>query len=82
MTILKKAAGFLVGGLLGGALGLGAKKPKIPRPLPVARRDEAAEAAMADDELRRRRGASADILTGRTGAEAALGQTAKFIPGN
>lgn len=53
-------------------------KPKIPKPGPAARavtRDDAREAAERDDELRRRRGGAADILTGNSGAEA--GSTGK-----
>ena len=66
--------GALFGGLgslgLGGAMLLkGGKKPK--QPLPQATRDDAAAIA-ADDELRRRKGGAADIITGATGAEAAL----------
>jgi hypothetical protein len=67
-----------LGALAGGVLGLGmkafgvGKKKKAPiQPLPQVSRDDAA-ARMADDELLRRRGGAADMITGTTGAEAAL----------
>lgn len=47
------------------------KKPGAP-PKPVSR-DEARESAERDDELRRRRGGAADMLTGAAGAEAGEG---------
>lgn len=46
-------------------------KPKMPAPVPVATRDMAAENAASADELRRRRGAGANVLMGFTGAEPA-----------
>lgn len=52
------------------------KKPKIPSPGPAPKpvtRDDARESAERDDELRRRRGGAADILTGTGGAEAGSG---------
>lgn len=51
------------------ALGLISKPPKPPAPLPAPTRDDAAAAAMADDRLRKRRGAAADMLLGPAGAE-------------
>lgn len=51
------------------AVGLIAKPPAIPAPLPVAQRDAAAIAAQTDDELAKRRGGAADIITGVGGAE-------------
>ncbi|MFZ5704923.1 MAG: hypothetical protein ACOY5R_06610 [Pseudomonadota bacterium] len=45
-------------------------KPKMPAPVPVATRDMAAENAAASDEIRKRRGAAANVLMGFTGAEA------------
>lgn len=54
------------------------KKPHIPSPGPSPKpvtRDDARESAERDDELRRRRGGAADILTGAGGAEA--GSTGK-----
>lgn len=44
------------------------KKPGAP-PAPVTR-DSVLDAADRDDELRKRRGGAADILTGAAGAEA------------
>ena len=69
-----------------GLLGIGsmlAKKPKLdlpaaPRP---ASRDDAEEAARRADELRRRKGGAADIITGTGGAEPSV-STGKFVPGN
>ncbi|KQX19344.1 MULTISPECIES: hypothetical protein [unclassified Sphingomonas] len=46
-------------------------KPKMAAPTPVATRDMAAENAAASDEIRRRRGAGANVLLGFGGAEAA-----------
>jgi hypothetical protein len=57
-------------GVLGSVLGIGGK-PKAPiQPLPQATRDDAKAAAMANDELLRRKGGAADMLTGAMGAEA------------
>lgn len=66
------AKGLLGGGLLGAGIKAIAGKKKKPAPvgLPPATRDDAA--VSLDDELLRRRGGAADILTGATGAEAAL----------
>jgi hypothetical protein len=64
-----------VGGLLGAASAAkqltskGGKAPASVSPLPVPTINMAAEAARRDDELRRRRGAGANELTGG-GAEA------------
>lgn len=55
---------------LGAVVGL-FKKPKLPAPAPMPTRDDAARAAMKEDNLRKRRGGAADILTGTGGAEAA-----------
>ncbi len=66
--------GRIAGGLLGGGIIksiIGGKKKKPVQPLPQVSRDDAI-AQMADDELLRRRGGAADMLTGTTGAEAAL----------
>jgi hypothetical protein len=49
---------------------------KIPKPGPSPRavtRDDARDQAMMDDELRKRRGGAADILSGVGGAEAGTG---------
>lgn len=60
----------LISPIAGGLLGVGGKKKKPVAPVPTATRDDAMTAV--DDELLRRRGGAADILTGTTGAEAAL----------
>jgi hypothetical protein len=78
MSFLGKVGKFLTGGIVGGLLGL--TKKKTQKALPAPTRDDAEQQAIADDELRRRRGASADMLTGTAGAEAALGATGKFNP--
>lgn len=76
MKTIGKVFGTLAGGLLGGplikAIAGGGKKKKPIQPLPQATRDDAAALADQEDELRRRKGGAADILTGVTGAEAAL----------
>lgn len=72
-----------IGGLLGsvlpavfGVAGIGIskllkKKPPTPvQPLPGVARDDAAAATAMNDELLRRKGGAADILTGVRGAEA------------
>lgn len=64
-----------------GALGL-IKKPKktaAPVPLPAVTRDDARAEADRRDELRRRRGGAADLVTGAGGAEA--GATGKTVLG-
>lgn len=53
------------------ALGLVSTPGKPPAPLPTVTRDDAIVAAQSADELRRRKGAAADIVTGTGGAEAA-----------
>jgi hypothetical protein len=62
------------------------KKPGLtaaqPAALPEATRDVAAEQQAVDDELRRRKGSAADILSGVMGAEAAANQTGKLVVGN
>ena len=66
--------GRIAGGIVGGGIiksVIGGKKKKPTQPLPQVSRDDAI-AQMADDELLRRRGGAADMLTGTTGAEAAL----------
>ncbi len=58
-------------GLLGGVLGLGGSKAATPvQQLPSATRDDAKAKANLNDELLRRKGGAADILTGAKGAEA------------
>jgi hypothetical protein len=70
MAFLKKAAGFLAGGLIGGLLGLRSKKKEVIQPKAVTRDDAAREAAR-DEELMKRRGASADRIV--SGGEPAGG---------
>lgn len=53
------------------AIGLIPKMPKLPAPLPTVQRDEAAATIQSEDEIRRRRGGAADIVTGAGGAEPA-----------
>lgn len=54
------------------AVGLVSSPGKPPAPTPQVTRDDAAAQVAASDELRRRKGAAADILNGSGGAEAAL----------
>lgn len=58
-----------------GALGakMLSKKPKVPAPTLVPRTDSAADMAANRDMISRRRGAGANQLTGRLGAESAAG---------
>lgn len=83
MTKLFKSIVKLPFGLLGAAVGsaIGGKK-KVAAPLPQATRDDAVEMARQDDELRRRKGAAADMITGSTGAGEALGVGKFNIPGS
>lgn len=61
------------------ALGLIPKIPKPPLPLQPVTRDDARDRATRDDELARRRGGLADVITGAGGAEA--GRTGKVMLG-
>jgi hypothetical protein len=65
-------------GLLGGvASKLLASKPAAqPAPTPMPTRNAAAEAAIKDDLLARRRGIAANMLLGATGSESGAGKTA------
>lgn len=54
------------------ALGVISTPGKAPSALPTLTRDDAAATIAADDELRKRRGGAADIITGAAGAEAPL----------
>lgn len=55
------------------ALGIVSTPGKAPAALPSpTARDTVAASISADDELRKRRGGAADILTGAAGAEAPL----------
>ncbi len=64
-----KLPGKIIGGLFK-AIGLVPKRPKVPAPIPVPTRSDAALIARID-ALRSRRGGAADFLTGSEGAEAA-----------
>lgn len=66
---MSKVGKFLLSPLAA-AVGL-FKKPKLPAPAPAPTRDDVAREAIRDDELRKRRGGAADMLTGAGGAEAA-----------
>lgn len=55
------------------AVGLVSSPGKVPSALPTATRDEAAAQIQANDELLRRKGGAADILSGSGGAEASSG---------
>ena len=68
----------LIGGLL-----FGAPKAKQPtQPLPVATRDDAAAQAARGDDIRRRKGAAADmIVNGDAGADGGVGG-AKLVLGS
>lgn len=86
MSIIKsifKGVGKLAGGLLGIGIGsLFGKKKALPAPLPQATRDDAEVLASREQELRRRRGAAADMLTGSGGSEASMGSIGKLVVGN
>lgn len=85
MSFVAKGIGSLGNALFGG-LGLlikpfTGKKKKLIQPRPVTRDDEIARVE-ADDELRRRRGAGADMITGTRGAEAAAGSIGRLVIGS
>lgn len=77
MKILSTALPFGGLGLLAGLL----HKPKAPPPVKPVTVDQAAQAAARQDELLRRRGGAADIVTGASGAEAAPAATGKTTLG-
>ena len=54
------------------ALGLISTPGKAPSPMGSVTRDDAAAQVASDDEIRRRKGGAADILTGSAGAEPVL----------
>lgn len=70
MALLKTAGKLLSAPLK--ALGVISTPGKPPAPLRPVTRDDAAAQTAADDEIRRRQGAAADIITGTGGAEAPL----------
>lgn len=55
------------------ALGLIKTPGKSPAPIAAVTRDDARDQALMADDLRRRRGGAADLLTGNGGAELAGG---------
>lgn len=55
------------------ALGIVKSPGRAPMPLPSVTRDDARDSSAMADELRRRRGGAADMLTGAGGAEAGTG---------
>jgi hypothetical protein len=65
---------------IGGTVAAITNKPKVPTAIPIATRDDATAAVNQEDDLRQRRGAGADILTGSAGAEAGAGAT--FVAGS
>ena len=81
MGFLKEVGKFILSPL-GAAIGLfgGKSGPKM-LPGPVTR-DDAREAADRDRELRMRRGAAADMLTGTQGAEAAASSIGRIVTGS
>lgn len=84
MQVIGGLAKFLFSPLLQLTGVLGHKKPPPPPlalPLLSATRDDARAQVGVTDELRRRQGAAADILTGTRGAEAA-GSTGKLVLSN
>ena len=83
MSFLAKVAKNVLFGGIGGLAGalLGKKKKAPPLPLSQVNRDDAAEEIDANDELRRRKGAAADMITGTRGAEA-VGGTGRLVLGS
>jgi len=73
MVSLAGALGSGLFGLLGiaGSKLIGGKKPAAAvQPLPMATRDDAKARVNLSDEMLRRKGGAADIITGVRGAEA------------
>lgn len=64
-----------------GVVKLIAGSGKLGKPIPQPTRDDAAAELMADDELRRRQGGAADIITGMRGAEA-VPTAGRLVRGN
>lgn len=63
-----KAVGSVIGAPLK-AIGLIPKMPKVPAPQKPLTRDDLKIQSDAEDELRRRKGESSNIITGTAGAE-------------
>lgn len=63
------------------ALGIVKSPGRVPDPIRPVTRDDARDKAALEDELRRRRGGAADMLTGSGGAEAGAGSTGKTTLG-
>ncbi len=84
MTFLKSVGNLLFGGL--GAIlkpfGSGSKKARPVLQPREARRDEDVAGVAAADELARRRGAAADMITGTRGAEAAASSIGRLVVGS
>jgi hypothetical protein len=81
MSFLTKLPIFSGLGLVSHILGLGHKKKPI-LPAGPATPDDARMLADQQDELRRRKGAAADMLTGTQGAEATGGSVGRLIASN
>ena len=78
-----KVLPYAIGGLLGGTLLKSLfKQPKAPPPPRPVTTDTARDAALRNDELLRRRGGAADIVTGSYGAEAPASATGKTTLGS
>ncbi|WEK43634.1 MAG: hypothetical protein P0Y64_02030 [Candidatus Sphingomonas colombiensis] len=77
---LLKPIGKALGGVLK-AVGIISSPGKPPDPLRPVTRDDAAAQVASDDEIRRRQGAAADIITGTGGAQAPL-TGGKLVLGN
>jgi hypothetical protein len=77
-----KALGLLVSPVLKAVAGGIFKKPKGPAIQQPVQRDDARDAALRNDELLRRRGGAADVVTGAYGAEAGPGSVGKTALGN
>ena len=79
MGFLGKAAATLLFGGVGALLGGKKDKPRQPRPVT---RDSIQEEVQRDDELRRRRGSAADMLTATRGAEASGASIGRLVVGS
>ena len=79
MGFVKDIAKGLFTGVLGSLL---FKKPKAPKQARPVTRDELRDDVAAGDELRRRKGAAADLITGTRGAEAAGSSVGRLVVGS